>query len=303
MGNTFFFEWEILIAQWLQSFESGFITALAKFFTLLGEEYLLILILGTMYWCISKELGKKVSLAMSGSMIAGALLKGIALRRRPYMDNPSVKCIRAAHPDDELMSPLVQGYSMPSLHAAMSGAVYGTIARNVKKKITTILAFMIPLFIGLSRVYLGVHYATDVLAGWLLGAACVFVFGSIEKRFGCRIGFAVVLLMGAAGFFYCRDTEFYSSYGVALGLFIGFALEEKFVNFEMPKKWWSYAARPVFGVVFFFAVNTGLKLPVANVALEETDQLMLVYRLIRYTAATTVTIGVYPMTFKLFNRK
>ena len=41
-------------------------------------------------------------------------------------------------------------------------------------------------------------------------------------------------------FFYCTDTEFYSGYGVALGLLLGFMFEEKYVKFEYCQKWWTY---------------------------------------------------------------
>lgn len=98
---------------------------------MLGEEYLVVAVLG-IYWCFNKELGRKVSLALSGTMILGTLIKGLALRRRPYMDNAKVKCIRAAHPEDDGMSPAAQGFSMPSLHASMSVAVYGTLVYRIK---------------------------------------------------------------------------------------------------------------------------------------------------------------------------
>lgn len=162
----FFYEWEVRLIALLQSFSNGFLTAAATFFTMLGEEYLIILILGIIYWCIDKDLGRRVSLALSGTMVLGTLIKGAAQRRRPYMDNSEVKCFRAAHPKDDIMSPTEQGFSMPSLHASMSVAVYGTLARETKKPAILVLSVLLPLFIGFSRIYLGVHYPTDVLAGF-----------------------------------------------------------------------------------------------------------------------------------------
>ncbi len=70
------------------------------------------------------------------------------------------------------------GYSFPSTHAVMSMAVFGLIiyftikyAKSNALKISVSIAFpIVILLVGISRVYLGVHYFSDVVAGWLLGA-------------------------------------------------------------------------------------------------------------------------------------
>ncbi len=135
MGNVFFFNWEIPLMEMFQSVSNSVLTAAAKVFTLFGEEYLMVLVLGLLYWCIDKKLGRRAALALSGTMIFVTLIKGAFQRRRPYMDNKSVKCIRAAHPDENIMSPAAQGFSMPSLHASMSVSVYGTLAHETKKRL------------------------------------------------------------------------------------------------------------------------------------------------------------------------
>ncbi|MFJ7636846.1 phosphatase PAP2 family protein [Peribacillus sp. NPDC097206] len=73
----------------------------------------------------------------------------------------------------------VSGYSFPSGHSMASVIVYGSIAvvclRIVKSKymngIIWFLAFLASLVIGWSRIYLGVHYPSDVVAGFVAGAA------------------------------------------------------------------------------------------------------------------------------------
>ena len=134
MGNVFYFNWEIDLIVWLQTFINEFTTLLAKFLQICGEEYVLILVLGLLYWSIDKAIGRRASLAMAGSMLFGILVKGIALRRRPYMDHEQIKCVTPAHKDGDIMSVSEQGYSFPSLHSTMAMATYGTIALNIKKK-------------------------------------------------------------------------------------------------------------------------------------------------------------------------
>ena len=68
-------------------------------------------------------------------------------------------------------------FSFPSGHATTSAAVFGTLgwvlAREGKlpRWLAVTLAVLCPLLIGFSRIYLDVHGATDVLAGWAAGAA------------------------------------------------------------------------------------------------------------------------------------
>ena len=303
MGNVFFFGWEIDFILWIQTFINDFTTMFAKFLQICGEEYVLIFVLGLLYWSIDKKLGRRVSLAMVGSMLFGTLIKGLVLRRRPYMDNKQIKCVTASHKGADIMSVKEQGYSFPSLHSAMSAATYGTIAVSTKKKVTIAIGIIVPFLIGLSRPFIGVHYPTDVLAGWVIGIICIFVLGGIENKFGYKIGFRVPLVIGISGFFYCNDTEFYSGYGVALGLLFGFMFEEKFVKFEHCQRWWTYILRPIGGVVVFLILTLLLKLPMQIIALEETSIMALIYRLFRYTVSTFVTIGIYPFVFKLCKNK
>jgi len=86
---------------------------------------------------------------------------------------------------------LEQGYSMPSSHAFVSTAFFGFIAyfiyKNFEKgKLRTFLLmfFMFYVFmIGLSRVYLGVHYASDVLLGFSTGLIYLVVFVKLFSKY------------------------------------------------------------------------------------------------------------------------
>ena len=86
-----------------------------------------------------------------------------------------------ARPRPDVFTPAVQVFttSFPSGHATMSAITYLTLGallartqpdRRVRIYFMT-LAALLTVLVGLSRIYLGVHYPTDVLAGWCIGTA------------------------------------------------------------------------------------------------------------------------------------
>lgn len=101
-----------------------------------------------------------------------------------------VKAILArARPD--ILDPLVveHGFSFPSGHSTLSMTAYGVLAvlvmrtrlpRGVRGAVVVALGTLVAL-IGLSRVWLGVHYPTDVLAGWTTGALVVAGYAALTR--------------------------------------------------------------------------------------------------------------------------
>ena len=83
------------------------------------------------------------------------------------------------------------GYSFPSGHSITSMVFYGYLIyliyryvdnKNIKVSLIIFLSLLI-LMIGFSRIYLGVHYTSDVLAGFLISVAYLILFVSIVNKF------------------------------------------------------------------------------------------------------------------------
>lgn len=298
MGNTFYFDWELRLMELFQSADSPVVNALAQFFSLMGEELLLIIIIGYFYWCYDKETGKRVSMTFMAAFLCGTLLKGTVMRRRPYMDNESVKCLRPAHKDGDIMDVSAQGYSLPSLHASMSSSIFGSLAVSYKNTVWIILGIIIPLCVGLSRIYVGVHYPTDVLAGWLIGTAALGTVSLLYKKIKNKtVIYCIIAAVALPGLFYCRDSEYFNALGIIAGFSAAFIFEEKYVSFENTRSISASVLRVVGGVLVFFVVSTLIKLPFPAEFRDSATAGAFALRSIRYAAAIFSAMGLYPMLF------
>jgi undecaprenyl-diphosphatase len=118
--------------------------------------------------------------------LIGAVTIGLA-----SLGNQALKEIIArARPD--LLEPIIEerGFSFPSGHSALGMVAWGILGvlvmrsrlpLGVRRGVVAVLGVVI-LLVGLSRVWLGVHYPTDVLAGWTAGAVIVLVYARLTRR-------------------------------------------------------------------------------------------------------------------------
>jgi hypothetical protein len=79
-------------------------------------------------------------------------------------------------------------FGLPSGHAQIAASVWGWLAVEVKKRWFRIVAVILIFLIGVSRLYLGVHFLSDVLLGWVLGGLLVWAFAAWHKPVGAWVG-------------------------------------------------------------------------------------------------------------------
>lgn len=152
-----------------------FTIPIAKFITNLGGAT--VLILTTLILLIvlkNKKIGVSIASNLAISTGINIILKNIVQRPRPI----EFRLINES------------GYSFPSGHSMVSMAFYGyliyLIYKNIENKkikwtLITILSILI-LTIGTSRIYLGVHYTSDVIAGFVISLSYLIIYTSIIKR-------------------------------------------------------------------------------------------------------------------------
>ena len=110
------------------------------------------------------------TVALLAASLSSALLKDAFDRVRPALAEPGVTAL----------VPIPADASMPSGHAATAAAAAGVVALLHPRLRLPLLALVAA--IGLSRVYLGVHYPSDVLAGLALGAGVAWLVVAAARR-------------------------------------------------------------------------------------------------------------------------
>lgn len=164
------------ISHWLRRWDSDTLGALLSAITTFGSTWVIVPVVAlAALWSWSRGSREMAAVVVAVGVSAGGLnwlLKWIFRRPRPTI-----------FPDALTAS----GYSYPSGHTMASAAVYAVVALAVWRLAprarwpAAIGAAALVFFIGLSRIYLGVHWATDVVAGFAAGLA-IFVGGALAPR-------------------------------------------------------------------------------------------------------------------------
>ena len=281
---------EIGINAWLQRFSVPFLDWLAIAITYLGDEIFFIAIAVVLFWCVDKKFGFRVMNVYLISAASMAGMKQIFRRPRPF-ETGEVRSIGAKS----------SGYSFPSGHSHSVASMTTQAVIKFRKAVTIIVGAIITALVMLSRVYLGQHYVSDVLAGCslgiILGITLTFLYGFIEKydRKFCFVVSPLCLI--AAIILAVMNVESGQVYDVLGGygaLTLAYTLENKFVGLNVGCSWKKQTVKVVLGLIITLAVKEGLKY--LFIALNFTHPL--VYSFLRYALVAFTALFVVPLVFK-----
>lgn len=305
-GRTFFFNWEVALQEGLQSITgSSAGIAIGSAMTMLGEEIVLILVLGFLYWCYDKNFGKFVGTNILCGLCWNPMLKNVVFRRRPYFDHEGIQIFKPIDSSADIYDIAAQGYSFPSGHSTNSAIVWGSLPMYKKgNKTLIVLAFVIPFLVGFSRVALGAHYVTDVLCGWVMGAVIVFLISYLQTHVkNENILHLCLVLVSLPGCFYCKTNDYFTGFGLMVGFFLAIPFEQKFVNFKATKSVPRIIFRILGGGALYFGLNTILKIPFSDELLESATMAQFLIRAVRYAIVGFLLMGVYPLLFDRIGAK
>lgn len=261
--------------------------------TLLGQEEFYLLALPLILWCMDFRIGVRLSLVVLLSHYVNICVKDLFAEPRPFIFRPEVQLFPA------------DGYSLPSNHAQTGLVFWLALARLAQKRYLWLIGGGLALLIGFSRVYLGVHFPTDVLAGWGLGVILVLGFSMIEPLLAARIGWlrtrhqGVLAILGPMVLFWLHPSKESASVVAALsGAGVGLILAQQYfitAGFVPQREWAKSAGRVFVGLTGLIIIWAGLKM----VSPHEHHDYFLHFRYIRYwLAGIWLTLGA-PWLFDL----
>ena len=161
----------IEITLWVQSL-GDWLLPVMSFFSFIGSEPFFLFLAPTIYWCLDPVLGIRAGLYLLINGGVNAMLKVLFHAPRPYWYSGEVKALSTE-----------SSFGAPSGHAQTSVVIWGTIAKSIRTRWAWIFVILLIFFIGLSRIYLGVHFPSDVLLGWIIGIVLLWLLLWLEDPF------------------------------------------------------------------------------------------------------------------------
>jgi membrane-associated phospholipid phosphatase len=287
----------------LQSFSPA-LDAPMHFLSFLGGTEFFLIAIPLLYWTLDSRLGIRVFLALLCAYLVVAMLKLSLQQPRPYWLG-AVQGL-ATEPD----------YAVPSGHASNAMVVFGYLAARTAWRNLRPIAGALIVLVGLSRLYLGVHFPHDVVAGWLVGALVLFAFFRWSEpvaawllRQPSGVQMTLVLLVSAAvlpltwwiqvallATLARSPNHAITISGALAGAVGGHLLMRRYVRFSVEGSLGQRVARYGVGVVAVAVIYFGLDTFFALLTPDETP-LGYALRFVRYATTTLWVTLVAPWIF------
>jgi membrane-associated phospholipid phosphatase len=311
---------EIPIILFIQNLGT-WLTTLMKGLSFLGTEDFFMIAMPVIFWCVDAGLGLRLGFLILSSSTLNGWLKYAFQGARPYWFDPRVKGLASE-----------TSFGFPSGHSQNAVVIWNRVAFWFKRTWVWIVAILITLGIAYSRIFLGVHFVSDVIGGLLIGVIFLVVFILLEKPaiqlwkklslpLQIVIGFLVsCILIGGellfarslAGYVVPTDwltnaakafptvaivpidiTGIFTVAGTLFGMIVGISWINARGGFRVAVKWHHKLFCLVIGLVGVFAIRMGLDLFFPATA----NWVGFLFRYLRYFLVGIWVTGFAPMIF------
>jgi len=247
-------EWGLEVIRTIQQIHGPALDAFFKGVTFMGEAEFFLLLLPAVFWSVDLAVGARMIFAFLLSTYVNNGLKYLIAHPRPPDLDPAVRLASA------------EGYGLPSGHAQSAVIVWGYLASAFRKTWLWIVALLLILLIGFSRIYLGVHFPTDVLGGWIVGVVFLLAYLALEfrvetwlKRLSLAAQLALTVLVPLVLLLLFHSGDAPKVMGAMLGGGVGLVWLVRAVPFRAAGPLWQRVVRFLVGVVILFVIYFGLK--------------------------------------------
>ena len=286
----------------LESIRTPFLDVLITLITRLGEEMILIVVFCALFWCICKRKAYVVGIVFFFSAIIVQGMKITFRVDRPWVYDPTFTTVTGAEGT-------ATSYAFPSGHTQAAAAYLMPLGVMLRKwKAVMIVLFTLALLVGFSRMYLGVHYLSDVLMSYVIVGIVMFLalklyYDAPESKKN-NVLFPLIILVAAAVLLVMvavmnnagvtaaselRDSVLAA--GAAAGFSIGMYIEQRYINFSVKSKnIWIHILKFVLGLAGTVGIMEGARILGSGLVADG----------IRYGLMTLWITAVYPLIIKRF---
>ena len=281
---------DAIILQAVEKIRCPFLDVFFAVFTALGEELIIAAIIAVIYICFSKRTGEQALLTVMSASCVTAGIKSAVRRNRPYIDG----VVSRVDIDNAFVSTadLDADMSFPSGHATATSGFFAALALRIRRPLAVVLCALFTLLVMFSRVYLGVHYPSDVLTGLMIGVLFALLWQLVYgKAYKARLYIYLAFALLTLPLLFIARTATHSMFQVSaitLATALGLIVEEKFIRFSDTKNWGCRILRLI--ITALVAV-----IPFALLSLLPDGEW---YSFLKYFATIFVTITFVPFLIK-----
>ena len=259
----------------LESIRNPALDAFFSAVTHAGEETLFIVFGLLLFWCVSKRRGYYLLIVGFAGTVINQFLKLFFRVPRPWVRDPDFTIVESARAE-------AAGYSFPSGHTQISVGAYGCFARCFSHPLVRGISIALCILVPFSRMYLGVHYPSDVLVSVVIAVALIFllyplVMRAVSHPRQMRMLFAALICMTAAHLLFVHLYPFpadidaqnlssgvkngYTMLGCLLGMLATYEVDTRYTNFSTEGSLRVQAVKLIAGFALIMGIRAGLKAP------------------------------------------
>ncbi|KAA0760897.1 phosphatase PAP2 family protein [Bacillus sp. SH5-2] len=246
------FNIDILFLEWMTSLEGSALTTFFKLVSSIANETLYLVIISIIYWSVSKSTAFHMIVMLCFSEYIGIAIKDFMKIPRPYTyDGISA-----------LYETSASGYSFPSTHVQLATTFWGSLMTLCQKRIIWIMGIIFIMLVTTSRLYLRVHWLSDILGAVLFSTIAVYLYTKVtvelsDKKF--ILLQRIVLAVSIIAYFMTDQIDHFKLLGVLTGSTIGIMLENHFIKMNENNNFKIQVLKTVLGLSFMILIQHILK--------------------------------------------
>ncbi len=281
--------WGYQVLLQIERWRTDLLDAVFPIITDIGGEIGYIIIFSLVYWCVSKSIGKRLSYAYLLTATFNSWLKHIW--RIPRPDSPALEPELQKADVTARLQPIRHetSPSFPSGHTQGAVVAWGYMAVRFARRWFWVVAVTMIGLIAFSRMYLGVHFPQDVMAGLVIGLLYVALWLWAEPHLQQwiatlsvrqRVALTGLVPLGVLLIHPVENTA--TALGALSGLGVGYVLESETLRFTVAGPLWQRVARAIVGLLLLGLAYVGLS-TLFGLFDEQMGEIMaIVWRTLRY---------------------